>query len=79
MDHRKADQLVKYPEFFMSLGPGRPGAGGPRMDRRAVTSSGVVKISRLTSRLRRSAWRGPDPTFLAKSILLFVSSIFQNS
>ena len=37
-------------------------AGGPRMDRRAVSTSGVVKISRFTSRLRRSARRGPDPT-----------------
>ena len=73
MDHDKADQLVKYPEFFMSLGPGRPGAGGPRMDRRAVTSSGVVKISRLTSRLRRSAWRGPDPT--AVLIKLFLKTL----
>ena len=44
------------------LGPGRPSAGGPRMDRRAVTSSGVVNTSRLASRLRRSARRGPDPT-----------------
>ena len=35
--------------FFLQLGPGRPSAGGPRMDRRAVTSSGVVKISRLAS------------------------------
>ena len=32
---------------FVILGPGRPSAGGPRMDRRAVTSLGVVKISRL--------------------------------
>ena len=31
-------------------------AGGPRMDRRAVTSSGVVQISRLASLLQRSAW-----------------------
>ena len=34
---------------------GRPSAGGPRMDRRAVTSSGVVKILQLVSRLWRSA------------------------
>ena len=27
------------------LGPGRPSAGGPRMDRRAVTCPGVLKIS----------------------------------
>ena len=55
--------MLKYLGFiiyiFVSLGPGRPSAGGPRMDRRAVTSSGVVKISRLASRLRRSARRGP--------------------
>ena len=46
----------------MKLGPGRPSAGGPRMDRRAVTSPGVVKILRLASRLRRSAGRGTYPT-----------------
>ena len=40
-----------------SLGPGRPPAGGPRMDRRVVTSSGVVNVSRLASHLRRSARR----------------------
>ena len=44
------------------LGPGRPSAGGPRMDRQAVTSPGVVKMSRLASRLWRSTRRGPDPT-----------------
>ena len=47
---------------FNVLGPGRPSAGGPRMDRRAVTSPGVVKILRLASRLRRSAGRGTYPT-----------------
>ena len=31
------------------------------MDRRVVTGPRVVKISRLASRLRRSARRGPDP------------------
>ena len=46
----------------MNIGPGRPSAGGPRMDRRAVTSPGVVKILRLASRLRRSAGRGTYPT-----------------
>ena len=51
-----------YLQEFLILGPGRPSAGGPRMNRRVVTSLGVVKISRLTSRLRRSARRGPDPT-----------------
>ena len=44
------------------LGPGRPSAEGPRMDRRVVTSPRVVKISRLASHLQRSARRGPDPT-----------------
>ena len=48
--------------FLRTLGPGRPSAGGPRMDRRAVTSPGVVKILRLASRLRRSAGRGTYPT-----------------
>ena len=41
-----------------SLGPGRPSAGGPRMDRRVVTSLGVIYVSCLASRLRRSArWK----------------------
>ena len=48
--------------YLNRLGPGRPSAGGPRMDRQAVTSPGVVQIWRLASRLRRSARRGPDPT-----------------
>ena len=48
--------------IFDILGPGRPSAGGPRMDRQAVTSPGVVKVSRLTSRQRRSARRGSDQT-----------------
>ena len=38
---------------FVILGHGRPLAGGPRMDRRL----GVVNVSRLASRLRRSARR----------------------
>ena len=42
------------------------------MDRRAVTSLGVVKISHLTSRLRPSARRGPDPT--AVLIKLFMKT-----
>ena len=29
---------------FDELGPGRPSAGGPRMDRQAVTSLGVLQI-----------------------------------
>ena len=49
-------------DIFDVLGPGRTLAGGPSMDRWAVTSSRFVKISRLASRLRRSARRGPDPT-----------------
>ena len=41
-------KLVAISENLLQLGPGRPSAGGPRMDRRAVTSPGVVKISRLS-------------------------------
>ena len=37
------------------------------MDRQEVTSPGVVKISRLASRLRRSARRKPDPTAVLAS------------
>ena len=44
------------------LGPGLPSASGPRMDRLAISSPGVVNISRLASRLWRSAQREPDPT-----------------
>ena len=44
--------------ILRKLGPGWPSAGGPRMDRRVVTSPGVVKVSRLASRLWRSARRG---------------------
>ena len=29
--------------IYIEIGPGRPSAGGPRMDHRAVTSSGIVK------------------------------------
>ena len=43
---------------------------GPRMDRRAVTCLGVVKISRLALRLWRSAPRGPDPTAVLIKLLL---------
>ena len=46
-------------ESFMQLGPGQPSAGRPRMDCRVVTSLGVMNVSRLGSRLRRSAQRGP--------------------
>ena len=53
--------------FYVQLGPG---PGGPRMDRRAVTSLGVVKISRLALRLRRSARRGPDPTSVLIKLLI---------
>ena len=49
------DKLYQmFHEYFSILGPSWPSAGGPRMDRRAVTSSGFVKISCLASRLRRS-------------------------
>ena len=54
---------------LIKLDPGRPSAGGHRMDRRAVTSLGVVKISRLALRLRRSAQRGPKPTSVLIKIL----------
>ena len=53
---------TNHNRYLLLLGPGRPSAGGPRMDRRTVTSPGVVQIWRLASRLRRSARRGPDPT-----------------
>ena len=43
----KEDLSIGLVNLLHPLGPGRPSAGGPRMDRRAVTSSGVVKISRL--------------------------------
>ena len=59
-------------KIFQRLGPGRPSAGGPRMDRRAVTSLGVVKISCLALRLRRSVRRGPDLT--AVLIKLFMKT-----
>ena len=52
---------ISWCKYFVKLGPGRPSAGGPRMDRWEVTSLEVVKISRFTSCLRRSARRGPDP------------------
>ena len=51
--------LCTVSKDLIILGPGRLSAGGLRMDRRAVTSWGVEKISRLASRLRRSARRGP--------------------
>ena len=49
------NHLEMFYNIFGRLGPGRPSAGGPRMDCQEVTSPGVVKISRLASRLRRSA------------------------
>ena len=60
---------MQFMHICLQLGPGRPSAGGPRMDLRAVTSLGVVKISRLASRLRRSARRGPEPTSVMIKIL----------
>ena len=65
------DNLPQYDNLVV-LGPGRPSAGGPKMDRRAVTSRGVAKISRLASRLRHSARRGPGPT--AVLIKLFMKT-----
>ena len=66
-------ELHSHCQIFVILGPGRPSAGGPRMDRQAVTSLGVVKISRLDWRLRRSARRGPDPAdqSVHENIVLF--------
>ena len=53
---RKMDHLALGVVFqFYPQGPGRPSAGGPRMDRRVVTSSEVVNVSRLASRHQRSA------------------------
>ena len=57
-------------KIFQRLGPGRPSAGGPRMDRRAVTSSGVVKISRLAVHMRRLARRGPGPTAVLIKLIM---------
>ena len=45
------------------------------MDRRAVTSPGVVKISRLASRLRRPARTSPDPTAVLIKLLVYVLSV----
>ena len=50
--------VYKELKFLKRLGPGRPLAGGPRMDCWVVTSPGVVKVSRLASRLWCSARRG---------------------
>ena len=63
--HREDSYRLHCPlVYLLPLGPGRPSAGGPRisirMDRRAVTSSGVVNISHLALHLQRSARRGPD-------------------
>ena len=55
--HFIEELVIGDSRILIELGPGRPPAGGPRMDCRAVTSSGLVKISRLASRLRRSARR----------------------
>ena len=56
--------------FFYILGPGRPSAGGGRMDRRAVTSLGVVKISRLACACGAQLERGPDPTSVLITLLI---------
>ena len=55
-------------DLLPQLGPGQPSAGGPRMDRRAVTNQGVVKISCLAPRLRRSARREPDTTAFQEGV-----------
>ena len=57
--------MVETMKDFYKLGPG--------MDCWAVTNSEVVKISRLASRLRRSARRGSDPT--AVLIKLFLKTL----
>ena len=44
------------------------------MDRRAVTSPGVVKISLLALRLRRSARRGPEPTLV---LIKFYENVYK--
>ena len=43
-DDHHAENAVNFDNFYI-LGPGRPSAGGPRMDCRVVTSAGVVKVS----------------------------------
>ena len=54
--------LTSMWNLLFELGPGRPSAGGPRMDRQVVTSLVVEKFSRLASRLQRSAWtKSSDP------------------
>ena len=63
------DNLPQYDNLVV-LGPGRPSAGGPKMDRRAATSPGVIKISRLASCLRHSARRGPDPKVALIKLLM---------
>ena len=50
-------QFPTYLKKKKKIGPGRPWAGRPRMDRQVVTSLGAVNVSRLASRLRRSARR----------------------
>ena len=42
-DANKVFCFVSFSWKFIQLGPGQPLAGGPRMDRGAVTSLGVVK------------------------------------
>ena len=47
--------------IFVGTSPWPAWAGGPRMDRRAVTSLGVVNISRLASSLRGDLIFPSDP------------------
>ena len=59
------------------LGPGWRSAGGPRMDRQAVTSFGVVKLSRVASCLRRLARRGPHPSAVLIKLFMICCPVAQ--
>ena len=58
MVKNRTNKDITFVAIFVALGPGWPSASGPRMDRRAVTSSGVVKISSLTSQAGRAGYGG---------------------
>ena len=47
LDHPVSRVQVKFLKSFKEIGPGRPSAGGPRMDRRGGTSPGFVKNASL--------------------------------
>jgi len=57
-------------EVFKVLGPGRPLAGGPRMDRRAVTSSGrlIFNFYTLWIQKRHMTHRLPGMTLWSKNV-----------